>query len=370
MYHLPLSDSPSPDWLTVVLRYAGQLLEGRVVAVEARGSGAFNSNTSFLRLTYSNEAPRSAPLNLVLKRNIPDSWSVEAGAVEVSFYNLVASRPGHPQVTVPCYAASYDPVSGDSYLLLQDISATHAVPVTRDQQIGIVDGVPAQAAIDAVVDTLARLHAYWWNQTRRNLDTVAYGYWNRDTERFGLYLQRRSAGWASLRAEESAWLPGETIALYEQVIAKLPGYWNMYLKDRFLSGHNLTLVHGDAYFANFMCPLQPRTTPAYLLDWQSPCFDIGAYDLVNLLATFWTSAQRAEGGREEHILRRYHTVLQENGVAGYLWDDLQRDYQHGIIFWLLMPVQDRFGGSGPDYWWPKMQCLTAAFLDWNCAELL
>ena len=39
-------------------------------------------------------------------------------------------------------------------------------------------------------------------------------------------------------------------------------------------------------------------------------------------------------------------------------------------FWLLMPLQDRFGGAGKDYWWPKMQCLVAAFREWQCAELL
>jgi hypothetical protein len=35
-----------------------------------------------------------------------------------------------------------------------------------------------------------------------------------------------------------------------------------------------------------------------------------------------------------------------------------------------MPVQDRHGGASKDYWWPKMQCLAAAFDEWGCAGLL
>jgi hypothetical protein len=35
-----------------------------------------------------------------------------------------------------------------------------------------------------------------------------------------------------------------------------------------------------------------------------------------------------------------------------------------------MPIQDGGDGAPHSYWWPKMQCLLAAFDDWGCAELL
>jgi len=38
--------------------------------------------------------------------------------------------------------------------------------------------------------------------------------------------------------------------------------------------------------------------------------------------------------------------------------------------WVLIPLHDRADGSPEDYWWPKMQCLTSAFQDWRCEELL
>ena len=51
-------------------------------------------------------------------------------------------------------------------------------------------------------------------------------------------------------------------------------------------------------------------------------------------------------------------------------DDLLLDYQHGLIYWLLVPVQDASDGSRKEYWRPKMQCLVHAFQDWNCEALL
>lgn len=338
--------------------------------METRDSGAFNSSTCFLQLTYSADAVPAGPARLVLKRNNPEAWAVEAGAAEVAFYKLISSSPGHPAVTVPCIAASVDAASGDSFVLIQDISETHAPPVTRDQQISIVAGVPPDSASEAVADTLARLHAFWWNRTRRDLEFVPYGFWNRDADRFGQYLRRRETSWQDLRTSESDWIPLRTVDLYDQVFARLPGYWERHLKNRFQTGKNLTLTHGDAYFANFLCPVIPRSAPTYLIDWQSASFDIGAYDLALLLTAFWTSAQRADGGREERILRRYHRGLGESGVEGYSWDDLITDYRHGILYWLLVPLQDRFDGSGPAYWRPKMECLTAAYRDWACEELL
>jgi hypothetical protein len=119
-----------------------------------------------------------------------------------------------------------------------------------------------------------------------------------------------------------------------------------------------------------LLPKDPNAGATYLIDWQSPSFDIGGYDLANLIAAFWTPQQRHEDRREEKMLHRYHTVLQHRGVSNYSWNDLLTDYKIGLIYWVLMPVQDRYGGASKDYWWPKMQCLTAALKEWHCEDLL
>jgi thiamine kinase-like enzyme len=368
--YIPAGDQFTPEWLTAILRQAGALRQGEVTAVESKVTGAFNSQTSHLLLSYSIDASPEAPTQLVVKRNIQKAWGVEAGAEEVKFYNLIASLQDHPPVIVPCYAAAYDEENGNSYLLLQDLSATHKPALTRDEQISIVNGVPPAVYIEPVVDALAQLHAYWWEHPLLDTNIIEVGYWSRNVERFEQYLQRRTTSWKSLISEEGAWFPGDLRKLYEHVLAHLPRYWERYVEARFRARTNLTLVHGDAYFANFLCPKNPGASATYLLDWQSPAFDIGGYDLANLCAAFWTSQQRHEEQREEKMLRRYHTVLREHRVNNYSWDDLMTDYRMGLIFWILMPVQDRYGGAGRDYWWPKMQCLAAAFREWHCEDLL
>lgn len=368
--YIPGAEHITPAWLTAVLRQSGILGTGEVVDVAMRKTGAFNSQTSHLALHYSDDAPDELPAQLVLKRNIESEWGVEGGADEVHFYNVIAALPDHPAVIIPCYAAAYDETSSNSYLLLQDMSATHAPPVTRDQQISIVEAVPLDAYIEAVIDTLAQFHAYWWEHPLLDTNTFDIGYWSRNADRFEQYLQRRTTSWKNLISNEGAWFPDDMLRLYENVLAHLPNYWQRYLEPRFRTKRGLTLTHGDAYFANFLCPKNPGTGATYLLDWQSPGFDIGGYDLVNLCATFWTPEQRHQEQREEKILRRYYNVLKARGVNNYSWVDLVTDYKHGLIFWLLMPVQDRYGGSVKDYWWPKMQCLVAAFRDWHCEELL
>jgi len=365
-----IPNPPTPTWLTDVLRQSGWLRQGTVTTVEQQTSGAFNSQLSFLRLRYSADAGPERPASVVLKRNIAADWAIEAGAEEVKFYKLVASLPDHPPVTPPCYAAAYDETSGDSYLLLQDLSESHTAPVTSERHVDIVDVVPTSAHVESVVDTLARFHAYWWQHPRLASGQFPVGYWSRNAERFALYLERRQLSWAGLLADEGDWLPADIRELYEQVLARLPYHWEQYLAPRFRTPRHLTVVHGDAYFANFLCPKPDHAGATYLLDWQSPVVDLAGHDLANLIATFWTPVQRHHAGREQAMLQQYYNTLCAHGVTGYAWEDLRLDYRCGLIYWLLVPVQDRYGGAGKAYWWPKMQCLVAAFRDWQCESLL
>lgn len=254
---IPVPGDVTPDWLTAVFQQSGVIESGEVTAVEVQTTGAFNSHTSHLSLTYSNNNVADVLKRLVLKRNIDATWGIEASKDEVKFYQLVKSLPAYPPAIVPCYVAEYDEQSGHSYLLLQDLSATHQHPVTRDQQVHIVEGVSSAAYIDAVVDALAQVHAYWWEHPLLQTDVFEVGYWSRNVERFEQYLQRRTASWKRLIADEDAWFPDHLRELYEQLLARLPRSWERYLEPRFRAKAKLTLEHGDAYFANFLCPKMP-----------------------------------------------------------------------------------------------------------------
>jgi hypothetical protein len=358
----------SAAWLGSLLQVAGRLPRGQVSQVACRPDPAFNSRLCWLELRYSGDLAGAPPVRLVLKRNLAVEWARAAGADEVRFYQLAAALDPAPPAIIPCAAAVIEP-GGDSCLLLHDLSETHAPPVSRDELVSVAASVPAQPALEQAIDALARHHAFWWDHELLHGGQFEVGFWTRDAGRLQLYLARRRAGWELLLAGEGDRLPHDIRALYEAALAGIERHWARLLEPRFSERRQLTLVHGDAYFSNILCP-RAGGGSAYLLDWQSPSVDLGGYDLANMLATFWTSEQRAAGSRELGALRRYHATLLAAGVRDYAWDDLARDYQTGLIFWLLMPVQDRFDGAPRDYWWPKMQCLAAAFREWSCLELM
>lgn len=53
-------EQATPMWLTSVLQEAGVLPCGEVLAIELQPTGAFNSATMRLRLTYTHTAPETA----------------------------------------------------------------------------------------------------------------------------------------------------------------------------------------------------------------------------------------------------------------------------------------------------------------------
>lgn len=368
------NDDGLAEWLTAVLWASGSLTSGRVLAVASDATGAFNSAAAHLRLTYSEDAPESAPRAVFLKRSLPAPWAVRAGVAEVAFYRQIAALPdaaARLPMIVPCFAAGYDPERETSYVLLQDVSQTHHAPLTRDQILTAGQNIPRPRDLDRVVTTLARFHAFWWEHPMLALDPGETGIAAVERADFDAMMARRSAAWERVLAREGDTLPAEMCRLVERVLAGLPTLWECHWGPRSSERRQVTVTHGDAYFANFLVPRDPESdAPTYLIDWQSPETNVGAEDLVNMLATFWTSPQRREGGREERVLRRYHETLLAHGVSGYTWDELLRDYRLALIDWLLVPVQDAGDGSRRNYWWPKLKCLAAAYEDWRCDELL
>jgi hypothetical protein len=360
-------EAVSPAWLTGLLRDAGALTAGRVTSVVETPTSAFNSRTCHLAVELTADAHADVPRRLVLKRNTDQAWSREAGQVEAAFYQLVSAQTDPPSAIAACIASGVDPRSGNSFVLLPDLSETHEVAVTRAAQIAMTDGVPCDSTINAVVDALAEVHAYWWDRAAPTIPAAA---WSRDEEGLEAMLNRRRAAWRQVLAAHGDWLPAHVIEFYERTLVDISRMWERRLRERMSARRNLTLVHGDSYFANFLVPTIPESHPTYLIDWQSPSLDLAAQDLVTLLATWWSPDQRHDQNRERRALARYHAQLLERGVVGFSLEDLHADYALCLVDWVLVPLQDAADGSTPEYWWPKMQCLIAAYNDWGCGSLL
>ena len=106
-----------------------------------------------------------------------------------------------------------------------------------------------------------------------------------------------------------------------------------------------------------------------MVDFPAVSANRGAYDLVYLVATFETPAQRHERDREAKLLHHYLQTLHACGVGEYSWDALLLDYRLMIAYTIFDPLWDQTSGANQAYWWPKLCCLIDAYRDLECAEL-
>jgi thiamine kinase-like enzyme len=358
-------EQATPDWLTALLRERDVLRHGRVVSVRNRATTSINSLSYHLELGYSDDAPADAPRRLFLKMSKEPEWGKE----EVEFYRFVQDKRAGLPMLVPCYDAVYSVDDGNSHIVLNDLSATHVTPVTRPQLLA-GDTMPSQEHLEQMVDAIAGFHAYWWEHPQ-----LGKGFGRLRTQLDGedaykQYTERREREWAIFLKTAGHLIPAETRELYEKVLSHFGALWDLYLADRFGPMRAVTLSNGDCYFIQFLCPKMLEESSTYLIDFDSVSANLPAYDLVYMFATFWTSDQRKERGREENLLRRYHHALQAHGVSGYSWDALLADYRLCVLYMIFDPVWDQTSGASEAYWLPKLRCLTGAFMDLDCIGLL
>jgi hypothetical protein len=370
-------DQAIPAWLTDALHTEGVLGRGEVVSVDRRANDAFNSQIAHLTVSYTPNAPASVPKHVLLKLN-----HEHAGVFEARLYTVAGQLRTELPMLARCYGAAYDASTGDSVCLLEDLSETHAAPITREQAMA-GNGVPTDGQLDGIVDALAAFHAYWWEHPRLAQvvnadderpwpleDFAEVRPWFRNPTCHRRHVERRQKEWAAFQANVGDWVPVEITRLYQRVLARLPQLWDHYLERRVARLEKLTVTNGDCYFTQFLCPRDPTRCDTRIVDFQDASANLAAYDLVYLFATFWTPEQRHENRREDRLLRRYHRALQAAGIIDFTWDDLLTDYKLMITYMLFDPVWNQTSGASQAYWWPKLQCLVGAFQDLECEELL
>ncbi len=352
-----------PEWLTTILRREGVLGQGRVERVQTRLNEAFNSQIAHLEVQSSGAAGPSA---LLLKLNHDHQ-----GELEHLFYHATRTARAAALPIVHCYETAYSAETGASHCLLADVSQTHAPPVTR-QQLLTHFGVPRQRHLAQIVDTLAQFHVYWWQHPQLGTSDALFAIrpWYCDHAFFQRHVQRRQTEWDHFTDSVGDTVSPELRALYRTVLDKLPALWERYLAPRLLPPQHITLTHGDCYLTQILCPKVTEAGSTYLVDFDSVSANFGAFDLAFLVSTFWTRTQRWAQNREEQVLRQYHQALCQYGVTGYAWDTLLTDYKLMVTLMIFDPVWDQTSGASRAYWWPKLQCLTDAYIDLNCAALL
>jgi hypothetical protein len=347
------AEQVTPDWLTSVLQKSGVLQEGQVTTVQATPA---HGESLHLKLEYSSDAPAMIPTRLFLKIAAPSLLHgvPGLGKKEVIFYNAIAAQM-YALPVVRCFNAVYSDEQDRYHLLMEDLSETHlALPPSQLP--------PPEAHCEMIVDALAQIHAYWWNDIRLG-DTVGE---NPTDEHITYFFESDAALYSDFAEFLGDRLSASQRAVYEKVIA---GFLPVLLK-RMGTGKHITLGFEDVHVGNFLYPRDPEKDRIRIIDWEQWAVNIGAHDLAYMMAMFWYPERRAR--LEQPLLKRYHAELLENGVKDYSWDDCWYDYRLSVIQHLFTPAwQQQHGGERmTDVWWNHLQRILLAYEDLNCAELL
>jgi len=352
----------TPEWLTKTLQkqnFADWAHEISVQAVNCtHHTSTWFADIAFLEVSYSGKETSQVPRQLLLKVSKSDLKSIDLlyGKKEVEFYNLIAKEMYDPPL-VCCYDAVYRPDSGNSHILLRDLSKTHWQPPHPLP--------PSRRACELTMDALAQFHSHWWEhpQLRKELRKLSLSNLNH----LGLphSLQETEKMFAKFVDYLGDCLSTERCQLFERVLTSWPF---QILAERFIGNRGITLIHNDAHAWNFLYPFEPEADRVYMIDWQEWDLNLGTHDLAEMMVLWWYPERRIR--MEEALVRRYHRQLMQQGVKRYDWVRCWTDYKLSALRILLYPVWMHAEGRSPTYWWPILEKSFQAFQDLGCEMLL
>jgi hypothetical protein len=339
-----------PRALTQALRQCGALGDGRVSAVTVESvKPTILSRIARVRLSYEGPA-EGAPGSLIVKTALTTGSGQKStgGRSEVAFYGQV----GRAMTTPPlprCYAGAWRPDTNDWFLLLEDLTDTHA-------SIGAWPLPPAREDAERIIGAWARFHAVWWDDSR--LGTTVGRWLDPGDGQLKAFEERLK--WFADRL--GGRLSDERRDFYRRLVEAGPR-----LNRRYHSHQNMTVVHGDAHAWNVFLP-KDGSDDLRLFDWDSWRIDTATDDLAYMMALHWYPEHRERD--EQHLLDHYHQGLLVNGVTGYDRQALDDDYRLSVLWQATTPVWQAANQIPPWIWWPHLDRIFTAIDDLGCRELL
>lgn len=338
----------TPDWLTDRLRAHGALPTGRVTGV---WPGEPGSDVLLpFEVLYSPDAPADTPRHLLIKANTKgDSY----GECEARLYGDILGNEQDPPVP-PTYDVRFDDAARNSYLLQDDLRATHRLAVTDDVP-------PTIDGIGAIIDQIARVHALCWN--RPFIDEPLFVAPRNDIIAMS---QATSSGGLTQASDEILRnqlprmfktpdsLPAEWLAICGRAIERWPELYASRIARK-----DLTLIHADLHPWNVFAPID-GSGPPLIFDWELLCRGLGVYDVSYLIIRCRLHPE-ARRRFEDLLIPRYHDRLCTLGVTGYNLETCRDDYRLSILANILPPLA-----------WQRPHNLVStmeAFFDWTCEAL-
>jgi Phosphotransferase enzyme family len=300
-----------------------------VASIKRCGEGvASTADRMSLDLTYATGHDFGLPSRMVLKTMLVSPRApAEMFATEVRFYNEI--RPSLTLETPQCFAATFDPTSGQFGLLLEDLNLRGARFPNATQDVSVME-------VAALLQQLAGLHGRFWQSPELSGDlawvaTPFSGGMSGIFERYGLALIRHQVTKHPFKAELIAPLGLDLDQLWSALSSA----------QRILATSPSTLLHGDSHLGNTY--LLPDGSGG-LLDWQLQVRGCWAHDVVYLLSTALPPAVRRAEARG--LLRGYLDALVAAGARNVpdldgAWELCRRAVLWGLVIgWLITPPEN------------------------------
>jgi hypothetical protein len=312
-------ESLDRNWLTHVLLHSGQLESGGVAGFKGEKLDGGYTSTVF-RLLLSYESPHGmAPESAVIKfhsesRSIRKTFEyLGIYEKEVRFYQFI-----DPALELPvpaCYAAEYDPDSGDFVLLLQDLSAARPGSWELDPVGDIKTAIPQLAKIHAQFWGNPRLEHYDWivESTKAPISDVTRIEWSNNL--------------AQVKSEHRGQWPDHIW----QTCVKIEIHWDSIMK--YMNQGTHTLVHTDSHLGQMFFPTE-ELPHYYLFDWQFPCKALAAEDVAHLIINDLSVEDRRE--HESGLIDLYFESLCQHGVTGISRDQLWFQCKLSLMWVIVM----------------------------------
>jgi aminoglycoside/choline kinase family phosphotransferase len=245
--------------------------------------------------------------------------------------------------------------TGECVLLLEDLAPA--------QTLNMLQGCTAEDAA-LVLRHLAAFHAAWWEHPR--LGDVD---WLPAFDAHAENDQRQYAqAWEVFLKKVGGLLPDGLV----QLGARLKQH--VVAVKRYLGQQPRTFLHGDFHLHNLLFDSTPDKRTLTVIDWQACSRGRATRDLAHFLVTGLPPDRRR--AHESGLLRLYHTILTEQGVEAYPFEQFLHDYRFTMLdelHFLVMVLAyvdfsaNEAAGRLRDM---AIERVGAAILDHNAGELL
>lgn len=344
----------TPEWLTGVLRKNGCLKYGKVIGVKNKLTKTLVvSVVSRLEVSYSTDAPASAPSGLFLKVSRPNLSQVissELNSKEVEFYRTIAPAMSDPPF-IRCYDAVYSSEDDRSHVLLEDLSETHFQPQSPLP--------PSKLYCELAVEAMAHLHAHWREHPQLGKE-IGRLFDESKLNAFVCKVEENVIRFVNFLGDR---LSVERRKIYDRLLASKYKIWG-----RLTDAAGLTVTHGDAHWWNLLYPREMDKHRVRIFDWQLWHVDVGARDMAFMIALGGYAERRT--AMEKNLMRRYYDSLTAHGVRNYTWEDCWHDYRWSAVRNLNIPVIQWSEGRSAELWQGNLERAMLAYEELQCAELL